>query len=305
MSNLSEQVVRRAYLARRRPDPGVTMVAYLEDLKSPLFKKVVGVYEEVIQGRLGRWIACKWLKPVPVERIHPTVIGLEADEHARNGRRVLVNRNLMERLKNVRKAQGCPELKADEVPEMATEEVCRIGRRMPLPLTIRFFGYQAGDCNPYAAGEPQYQPRERMLCLRPNGQIVGVGWPVHHADPEVFVPALLGLRKAFERAHVVHKYHKGHLACDNDLFFLLAETTPAAFAEGVAEAKRNEFLADMERAASDICRLLADTEPCLVPLEAEHCVVVRYADTGFHAVPARLPVTALTEDALRGLYGAA
>ena len=292
---LDENKVRESNDGRRAPDPNelrVTLVAFLGTHGPQEFNELVRNLLALLGELLGKWIERDWVKPVDERIAHATFIGLEA--YAEGGK--LLNVNLLERLKG--------SVPRDDVPPMDLGEIVRLCRRLPLPMRVRFGGFDGPGThvNPYAGRAPERQPYARSFSIKKNGQMVAIGWPVHHRRDSVLVPTLVGLRHAFERSAVVHKYHRRPMASDNDLFFLLAEVTPKPWEEGTP-AERTRFRADLAVAQQKIRDYMAaEAHRVTLNVDEGHLQVVKYLTPDLAGDIKVYPLDEVDEDLLRTLY---
>ena len=292
---LDEKKVRESYDGRRARAPDelrVTLVAFLGASRPEEFHELVRELLALLGKPLGEWIERDWVKPVDERIAHATFIGLEA--YAEGGK--LVNVNLLERLKG--------SVPRDDVPPMDLEEIVRLCRRLPLPMRLRFGGYdnEGTEANAYDDRAAECQPYARSFSIKKNGQMVAIGWPVHHRRDSVLVPTLVGLRHAFERSAVVHKYHRRPMASDNDLFFLLAEVAPKPWEEGTP-AERTRFRADLAVAQQKIREYMAaQAHRVTLNVDEGHLQVVKYLTPDLAGDIKVYPLDQVDEDLLRTLY---
>src|SRR5204862_74161 len=70
---------------------------------------------------------------------------------------------------------------------------------------------------PLSATRRGQHPRQRSFIIGGTSVVV-MGWPIKNGD---YRPSLDSLRRAFNTANVLHKYHAAAEDIDNDLFFVL------------------------------------------------------------------------------------
>lgn len=139
-----------------------------------------------------------------------------------------------------------------------------IGATPRLPLRVRFGGFHSSRGYPFTSRGRH--PYERMLQCQ-GDQVVLMGWP--EADG-AFPATLAELRRDFESANLLHKYHADPTRdADNDLFLVLGQFDRSrllATEVAAAEVEARELLArtptwvEIDR---DALRLVAYTDPRL------------------------------------------
>lgn len=207
-----------------------------------------------------------WLEPNPIERIHGTLIELDCDEQLRN---VYLRRRV--------ESSGS----LAEPPPVDLGVLARYCHALPLPTSLRFGGFGPAVVNPYDDDREARRPYSRSFTVQPNGLIVVMGWPM--LDATTFLPTLVGMRYAFERAGVVHKYHIKPGSIDNDFFLVLGRATDAAWKADVAERERERFLAALQ-AVQHAAREHLRENPVQVELGPADCKIVRYRQAGLALV---------------------
>ena len=194
---------------------------------------------ELLQRRCGRAF-----EPYLLSQMHATLIGLELD--VVDGAQV--NRWFWQH----RRERHTPD----------PERLAKLVETTPyLPFSARFGGFPPDASYPFTSrGQHPYQ---RMFQLQ-GDQAVLMGWPEHAGT---FPRTLAKLRRAFESAHVLHKYHADpERDDDNDLFLVLGHLdrarVPTTEADAVELAAR-EFLAN---------------HPTRVDIDRDAITLVRYSD---------------------------
>jgi hypothetical protein len=268
-----------SYRNRHNAAPGVTAVAcYDPDRRPEAFAGFLRFVRSELEERLGLWLAKGWLTLVPEDRLHWTILGLEARWPG------LANLNLVERGRRAGVPGDVPPM---DLPGLASYLGC-----LELPAPLQFGGYPPDLENPTDTSPPY----RRGFHVKPNGQVVVVGWP------KQFAPALSGIRKALEVFHCVHKYHVNPQDVDNDAFLVLAEVTDRP-EQGGTDEERARFVEDLTRARNEIRAGLA--KRCFeFAITADQCAVVRYPSVDLARTPDTeiIPFPQLTPERFRQLY---
>ena len=215
----------------------LTLVAYYEN-KSREFGNLVIELQRRLASLLG---AC--FTPYELQQVHSTIIGLEG---RRDGNRIL-NTNYL-KLQNERRYMDLESLKK------AVDQALEV-----LPLQIRFGGFGRFDHYPFASRREH--PFVRSFSIH-NGIAVAIGWPT---DGNEFPPALDRLRRKFNEANVLHKYHGPKADFDNDFFFVLGHVEP----EG-------DEAPSLKVAECEMRAYLESREPIRCELRREHLSLVSY-----------------------------
>lgn len=130
-----------------------------------------------------------------------------------------------------------------------------------LPLTIRIGGY--GDGEPYPFTSRALHPYLRSFSLQ--GQIaVAMGWPF---DGRRCPMVLDRLRRRFNEAGVLHKYHAGADDVDNDFFFVLGRVDRAGLHDHAIQSAQEHMRA-----------YLAGRAPLVLAVGEEHLSIAAYVD---------------------------
>ena len=140
-------------------------------------------------------------EPYEIAQIHATIIGLESVLSPHTGEPI--NANYWQ-------------LRAEHHPLQlgAALDIARSPEHWP--LHIQLGGFQRDQ--PYAFRSRGQHPYQRSFSLQGEAA-VAIGWPCVHDD------RLARVRRAFEHANVLHKYHAAPGAQDDDLFFVLGKIT--------------------------------------------------------------------------------
>ena len=178
----------------------------------------------------------------PLQQVHATIVGLEGEWVGGS----LVN-------VNYRRVQG------REAP-MSIRRVVEVARAA-LPLTIRVAGYRRRQSYPFTSRG--LHPYVRSFSIQ-GGTAVAMGWPF---DGGGYSQRLGELRRRFEEAGVLHKYHVPGGELDNDLFLVLGRVA------GQRETGRSP------EAAEDALReMLASRDPLELDVTRERLALVAYDD---------------------------
>lgn len=186
-------------------------------------------------------------EPYEIAQVHATIIGLESVPCPSTGEPI--NANYWQLRSERRPSQLAAALEVARSPEH-------------WPLNIQLGGFQQGL--PYAFHSRGQHPYLRSFSLQGEAA-VAIGWPRAHP------PALARLRRAFEHANALHKYHATPDALDNDLFFVLGkfarERADAALCAEVEAAVRDwlsQHPLELELGRSDL-QLVHYLDPSLPP----------------------------------------
>jgi len=220
-------------------EENLTLVAYY-DRKTEGFSGLVDELQHRLASLLGDHFT-----PYERKQVHATIIGLEG---VRDGNRVL-NKNYL-RLRQ--KARFMDFKSVNEAIDHVLEH---------LPIQIRFGGIKQGGHYPFTSrGE---HPFARSFVIY-DGIAVGIGWPIQGSE---FPPTLERLRRGFNKANVLHKYHRSDPDSDNDFFFVLGRVD-----------SRKLDARSMDSAVCDIRNFLELRDPVRCELRGEHLSLVSYRD---------------------------
>lgn len=177
------------------PQPGkmdVTLVAFYGD-KPPQIAELIRGATNQLNDLLG-----KKFVPYCLPQVHSTIIGLEG----RRAGKHIINANYTN-LCN----QTCPmDLKA-------ALQILKETTLLPFDVTIGGFI----DGGPYSFTSRNVVPYLRSFSVQ--GQYaVAMGWPYSNGN---YAKSVNQLRRAFNAANILHKYHSAPYAEDNDFFFVL------------------------------------------------------------------------------------
>lgn len=177
------------------PQPGkmdATLVAYYGD-KPPQIAKLINAAIDKLSGLLGNKF-----EPYCLQQVHGTIIGLEGHRAGKH----IINANYT-KLRN----QTCPmDLKA-------ALQILKETTLLPFDVTIGGFI----DGGPYSFTSRNDVPYLRSFSIQ--GQYaVAMGWPYNNGN---YSKSVNQLRRAFNAANILHKYHCTPDSEDNDFFFVL------------------------------------------------------------------------------------
>jgi hypothetical protein len=215
----------------------LTLVAYCGEKPEPL-SALLGELQNYLQNFLG-----DAFRPYTLAQIHATIIGLEG---TREGTHV-INTNFLQLRKQRR--------------HMDLTKALDIIQHSPLlPIPIRIGGFQRDVA--FRMTSRGQHPYLRSFSFQGNS-VVALGWPCLE---DGYPPSLDQLRRSFNEANILHKYHASPTDVDNDLFFVLGHVEAASVSE-----RRGEI----EAAVRD---WLAGRDPVEVELDRTNLFVVAYAD---------------------------
>jgi hypothetical protein len=217
----------------------LTLVACYGDKSEPLRALVLD-----LQNFLGKQLGGSF-RPYELEQVHATIIGLEGSPQS-NGAQ-LINTNYVE-LRQERRTMDL------------TKALDIIQHSPLLPIRIRIGGFQRDVA--YGMTSRGQHPYQRSFSFQ-GDSVVALGWPCLDGD---FPPSLDQLRRSFNEANILHKYHALPTDVDNDLFFVLGH---------VEAARVSERRGEIEAAVRD---RLAGRDPVHVELDRTNLFVVAYTD---------------------------
>jgi hypothetical protein len=101
-----------------------------------------------------------------------------------------------------------------------------------LPFDIRLGGYKEVAKYPFTSRG--LHPYQRSLSIQGN-RVVAVGWPYVNGK---FARNLDKLRRSFNSANILHKYHRAPDVQDNDFYFVLGRVKSHTF--GAAQLQSSQ-----------------------------------------------------------------
>jgi hypothetical protein len=224
------------------PQPGkmdVTLVAYYGD-KPPLIAKLI---EDTI-SKLSKVLGSGFI-PYSLPQVHGTIIGLE-------GRRVnkqIINANYAEKLNELRLLDLNAALQS-----LKDESI--------LPFDVTIGGFT--DRGQYSFTSRELVPYLRSFSIQ-GLYAVAMGWPYTSGEYSELIDKL---RRVFNSANILHKYHNTPQSEDNDFFFVLGNIV-----------KENIDQIQLQEAQGALRSFLALYDPVRVPISRDTLSIVAYVDT--------------------------
>lgn len=130
-----------------------------------------------------------------------------------------------------------------------------------LPLKVALGGYKEHYNYPFTSRG--MHPYQRSFSIQ--GDIaVAMGWPY---DGEYCHPVLERLRRSFNSANVLHKYHRTADDIDNDFYFVLGNVI-----------LRNASKETLRHAHEQMIEFFSYREPLAVTVAREHLRIIAYTD---------------------------
>lgn len=216
----------------------VTLVAYYGD-KPPQIAELIRAAIDELNGLLGNKFV-----PYYLQQVHGTIIGLEG----RRAGKHIINTNYT-KLRN----QTCPmDLKA-------ALQILKDKTLLPFDVTIGGFI----DGGPYSFTSRNAVPYMRSFSIQ-GKYAVAMGWPYRNG---IYSKSVDQLRRAFNAANVLHKYHSTADAEDNDFFFVLGNII-----------KEDIEPIQLLEAQGRLRAFFAAHEPVNVPISRNFLRVVAYVD---------------------------
>jgi hypothetical protein len=217
----------------------VTLVAYYGEKPAPIADLIVAV-----QNKLAL-ILGKAFKKHDLDQVHGTLIGLEGTRV----REQVLNANFFE-------------LQGLSLPIDFHQLFNILKDNSLLPLSVTVGGYkQEKD---YAFTSRGQNPYLRSFSIQ--GEIaVAMGWPYSNSQSSDSIDRL---RRSFNEANVLHKYHVDKHDVDNDFFFVLGR---------IDRSKVNQHALDE---AQVLMRdFLMERGHLPIVIDREHLSVIAYVDT--------------------------
>jgi len=243
----------------------VTLVAYYGEKPRQIEELITEAIAE-LNKVLG-----KAFNAYSLEQIHGTIIGLEG---CRAGKHI-INTNYAEKRNQLRSMNLTAALEVLDDPAL-------------LPFDVTIGGFADG-------GQYYFTSRDVVPYLRSfsvqGSYAVAMGWPFNRGK---YLKSIDSLRRAFNPANILHKYHGSADAEDNDFFFVLGNVVE----ENIDNIKLQEAQGRMRS-------LLAAHNPVNVPISRDCIRVVAYTDT---KLPLKTSCSYKIEDAkqkieeIRSLY---
>ena len=216
----------------------VTLVAYYGDKPLPIRNLIEDTISELSNALGNAFVAYS------LQQVHGTIIGFEgrrADNH-------IINTNYVEIQNELRSL----DLKA-------ALQVLDDGSHLPFDITVGGFT----DGGQYCFTSRDVAPYMRSFSVQGTYAVV-IGWPYMNGK---YSKNIDDLRRAFNRANILHKYHSSPDAEDNDFFFVLGN---------VVKEKIDHL--QLQEAQGRLRSFLAAYEPVRVPISRDCLRVVAYVD---------------------------
>ena len=174
----------------------LTLVAFYGPKPRPLADLISAIQTE-LSSQLGDAFT-----PYALDQIHATLVGLEGYRTEAG----ILNSNLLAMVGAAR--------------PMDLEGLFHFLLKTPiLPLNIRIGGFRRSEAYPFTSRGQHPYARSFVLHRR---EAVVIGWP---STKEKYPMSLDHLRRCCMAYNVLHKYHQGASAVDNDLFLVLGRLT--------------------------------------------------------------------------------
>jgi len=216
----------------------VTLVAYYGD-KPPQIARLIQDAISELGDVLG-----SGFRPYSLAQVHATIIGLE-------GRRTdkgIINTNYLE-IRRERRSQNLN----------AALQIAKDKSLLPFDVTVGGFI----DGGQYSFTSRGLAPYLRAFSLQGRYAVV-MGWPYANSE---YSTSIDKLRRAFNSANILHKYHVTEDSEDNDFFFVLGNV--------IADIDPVHLAA----AQSHMRSFLAGYKPVSVPVTRDCLRLVAYLDT--------------------------
>jgi len=159
-----------------------------------LLETVQALLSESLQGGF---------RPYTLDQVHGTVVRLDGVADARTGR--IANLRYLE-------VTGIPRA----MDHARALEI--ITAHLTPPLSIRIGGF--GPDTPAAFSSRGQHPHERMFSVQGNAFVL-VGWPVSTVTDGISPGPLDQLRRAMNKANILHWYHQSAADVDNDFHLVV------------------------------------------------------------------------------------
>ena len=228
------------------PRPGemnLTLVAYYGVKPEPVRELIVILIDE-IKDCLGAAF-----EEYSIEQVHGTIIGLEG---VRTGEDI-VNTNYLE-------------LRGERRVLDLTAALDIVSDHSLLPFDVTIGGYKVGGA--YSFTSRGKAPYLRSFSIQ-GKSVVAMGWPSARGT---YSQSMDILRRRFNTANILHRYHASADDRDNDFFFVLGIIR-------TEETSESQLLETQER----IRAFMASLEPIPIKIAESNLTVVAYVDTGLPA----------------------
>lgn len=216
----------------------LSLVAYYGD-KPPEIAALIIEAQNILQDALS-----SAFRKYDIRQVHATLISLEG--HRKGNAIVNANYN-----------QFCGEQRAIDF-----DKAFKLLQHQDfLPFKVVLGGYK--EHGNYSFTSRGAHPYQRSFSIQ--GDIaVAMGWPFDGKD---YPPVLNRLRRAFNSANILHKYHRTSDDTDNDFYFVLGNVI-------LREASKEA----LQRAHERMIEFFSCREPLAVTVAREHLRVIAYTD---------------------------
>ncbi|MBN2228668.1 MAG: hypothetical protein JW779_03670 [Candidatus Thorarchaeota archaeon] len=174
------------------------------------FEEAIDYIQDILSDYIAKNKLHELIELRNKDHIHATLIGMESEKCQSETGEKIINKNQKDRSKT----------EGGEPQPYDLGEIVRYFKAVPFPIKIRIGGINKKIVNPFDLDRP---PFKRTFSIRPNGQMVVIGFPVD------FQPLLAGIRTGFEKVNIVHKYHIKRRGVatpfDNDAFIVVGDVT--------------------------------------------------------------------------------
>lgn len=223
----------------------ITAVSFYGTKDEALMELIDEVQRIVRRSASGKFI------PYSLEQIHGTLVSFSPIDDLGNGR--LLNEHFHD-------------VTGIAVPIDASKALSILQDHLKSPYKIRLGGHQFNG-NPTFLSRGQH-PYNRMFSAQ-GGALVLIGWPVSTIKHGLAEAPLNELRRAMNRAGIMHLYHETTTDIDNDLHMVIGhyDDTPAeAVSVAVNEVRSYlvEHPVEFEMSINQVTIIATDT-PTLAP----------------------------------------
>lgn len=217
----------------------LTLVSHYGDKTGPLAQLIAQLTHVIVQH------AGSGFEPYALGQVHATLVGLETCRV--DGRDV--NRSFWT-------------LRQQRLTQDLARVIDIVNTSEHLPFSVRIGGYTALASYPFESRGQH--PYVRSFQIQ-GDRAVFMGWPKRQTDRAAVHDALVQLRRSFEAAHVLHKYHAEPAARDNDLFLVLGTF-------------RRQLDRDVSSRIETVARELLAASPIDLPITPATTSLVAYVD---------------------------
>ena len=216
----------------------LSLVAYYGEKPSEI-ETLIKEAQEILQSGLPRAF-----KKYDIRQVHATLISLEGH---RTGN-TIVNANY---------ARFCHERRVIDF-----SKAFKLLKDLDfLPFNVIIGGYKEHGDYPFTSRD--IHPHQRSFSFQ--GDIaVAMGWP---CDGKDYPPTLDRLRRAFDSANILHKYHRTTDDLDNDFYFVLGNLILEKTGKSALRNTHDRMI-----------EFLSCRDPLTVTVAREHLRVIAYTD---------------------------